>query len=126
MSLEEDVRNLREVQTAFEDFNDDSITFREAMDALNRLPGHRELKDTINGLSVGRLTERMRSATAIRTIVVEIQRIQSIPIAVAEPYDSEPELTEVYEDIDSDTLAEMSTDEDTDDEGPPKDSRLRF
>ena len=119
MSREEDVRNLREVQTAFEDFNDDSITFREAMDALNRLPGHRELKDTINGLSVGRLTERMRSATAIRTIVVEIQRIQSIPIAVAEPYDSEPELTEVYEDIDSDTLAEMSTDEDTDDEGPP-------
>ena len=123
MSLEEDVRNLREVQSAFEDFNDGTITFRAAMDALNRLPGHRELKDTINDFTRRRLTEGMRSMAAN---ILEIQYIQSIPVAEVEPYDSEPDLTEVYEDIDEDELAEMSTDEEDEDDRPPVARRLRF
>ena len=97
MSLEEDVRNLREVQSAFEDCNDGTITFRAAMDALNRLPGHRELKDTINDLSQFRLTEGMRSMAAIRAIALEIQYIQSIPVAQVEVPDEDSELDDVYE-----------------------------
>jgi len=124
---EEDIRNLRAVHEVFR-----SGAFGDAKAAMRRLPGHSDLKDSIEELVRREVPEGMAMALAMRGINNEIEDVQTqdnmreIPVALVEEYDtdSDPELSAAYGEIDSDTLAEMSTDEDEENDSPPIARRL--
>lgn len=101
--MEEDIFNLRTVLEAFDSFRQGVMfaTFRDAMAALRRLPGHAELKESIEELIRSGESERSVSSKAMRAIDHEINDVENM----------------VIEDsgMDTDKLAEMTTDEDTED-----------
>lgn len=127
-SADEDIRNLRELHETFRRLRDRDISIEQAMEKVRRLPGHRELKDTITGL----LTNSVQLDFTVETIIMDTISVEityvSPPLAETNLIgpDSDPEWSALYEDISDDELAEMSTDEDTDDEGPPIARTLRF
>ena len=124
-SAEEDVRNLRELHETFRRFRD--ISLEEVREKVRRLPGHRELKDTINGLLANSMQLDFAVETIMDTILMEITDV-SPPLAELTPVDSDsdPEWSALYEDISDDELAEMSTDEEDEEDRPPVARRLEF
>jgi hypothetical protein len=101
--MEEDIFNLRTVLEAFDSFMQGVMlaTFRDAMAALRRLPGHAELKESIEELIRSGESEHGVSLKAMLAIHDEINDVENM----------------VIEDsgMDTDKLAEMTTDEDTED-----------
>ena len=102
IDMEEDIFKLRTVSEAFDSFIRGVMfaTFRDAMAALRRLPGHAELKESIEELIRSGESEIGVSSKAMRAIDHEINDVENM-----------------VEDsgMDTDELAEMTTDEDTGD-----------
>jgi len=131
-SAEEDVRNLRELHETFRRIIEDrDVSIEQAMEKVRSLPGHSELKETIAYGYREFLANRIQLDFAVETtmdnILMEIADI-SPPLVELTPVDSDsdPEWSALYEDIDSDELAEMSTDEEDEEDRPPVARRLRF
>lgn len=123
--------DLKDVQDAFRKFLNSTGTFGEAALTLTQLRGHSDLKELFEEYQRTRrgvtLPKQVVGRYMIRAIQQRIEEIQMIPVAEVSPesdYDSENDL---YFDLDSDDLADMTTDEDSDSEDrPPVARRLRF
>ena len=126
-SAEEDVRNLRELHETFRRLRDRDISIEHAREKVRSLPGHRELKDTIEALLANSIQLGFAVETIMDSILMEISDA-SPPLVELTPVDSDsdPEWSALYGDIDSDELAEMSTDEEDEEDRPPVARRLRF
>lgn len=130
-SADEDIRNLRELHETFRRLRDRDISIEQAMEKVRRLPGHRELKDCITTLMTNpnpNFEEPFTVETIIMdTISVEISFV-SPPLAETNLIgpDSDPEWSALYEDISDDELADMSTDEEDEEDRPPVARRLEF
>ncbi len=127
-SADEDIRNLRELRETFRRLIEvRDISLEEVREKVRRLPGHRELKDTIEDLLTNSTQLDFAVETIMDTILMEIADV-SPPLVELTPVDSDsdPEWSALYEDIDSDELAEMSTDEEDEEDRPPIARRLRF
>lgn len=132
----EDIANLRVLASDFRSCMEEEISVDEVREKLRGLPGHSELKDKISELFLAHenviLPQRVACSFAVgelrREIRAILDRIEPVPIAEVEEYDSDsdPDLSAAYGEIDSDTLADMTTDEDEEDDRPPIAHRLRF
>ena len=132
-SAEEDLVNLRALLGDFRRCMDGEITLETVREKLRSLPGHAELKRMISELFVPHdniiLPERMACSFAIGQIRREIVEVENqispdpdaIPIAVVDP-DSGTD----WEGMDSDELADRTTDEESDDDGPPIARRIDY
>ncbi len=128
-SVEEDVRNLRELRETFQRFGEDgNRSTDQLMEKVRSLPGHRELKDTIEALLTNTIQLDFAVETIKDTILVEIADISGPPLAGVIPLesDSEPEWSALYEDISEDELADMTTDEEEEEDRLPVARRLEF
>lgn len=125
------VTGLLMVQDAFRKFLNSTGTFGEAALTLRQLRGHDDLKELFEDYLRTRrgvtLPKQVVGRYMIRAIQQKIEEIQTMPVAEVSPesdYDSE---NDIYYDLDSDELDEMTTDEDSDSEDrPPVARRLRF
>ena len=127
-SADEDIRNLRELRETFRRLIEvRDISLEEVREKVRSLPGHRELKDTINGLLTNSMQLDFAVETIMDSILVEIADV-SPPLAETNLIgpDSEPERSALYEDISDDELADMSTDEEDEEDRPPVARRLEF
>lgn len=131
-SEEEDIRNLRELRETFRRFGDGGhISMEQLMAKVRSLPGHRELKDTIEALLTTTIQLDFAVETIMDSILMEISDV-SPPLAETDLIgsDSEPEWSALYEDISDDELADMSTDEEDEEDDkenrPPVARRLEF
>ena len=127
-SADEDIRNLRELHETFRRLRDRDISIEQAMEKVRRLPGHRELKDRITTLMTTPNPNPFTVETIIMdTISVEISYV-SPPLAETNLIgsDSDPEWSALYEDISDDELADMSTDEEDEEDRPPLARRVDF
>jgi len=132
-SPDEDIANLRALVIDCRRCMDEEITLETVKEKLRRLPGHPELKESISELFVPHdgvvLPDRMICSLAIGQIrreIVEVENqlnpdLDAIPIADVNP-DSDAD----WEGMDSDELADRTTDEDSDEDGPPIARRLEY
>lgn len=128
----EDIANLRVLASDFRSCMEEEISVDEVREKLRGLPGHSELKDKISELFLAHenvvLPQRVACSFAVgelrREIRTILDRIEPVPIAEVDDSDSDPELSAAYGEIDSDTLAYMTTDEDEEDDRPPIARRL--
>lgn len=127
-SVEEDIRNLRELRETVRRFGEQGgFSTDELMEKVRTLPGHRELKDTIEALLTNTIQLDFAVETILDSILVEIADVSGPPLAeVRVESDSDPDWSALYEDISEDELAEMSTDEEEEDDRPPVARRLNF
>ena len=130
-SLDEDIANLRALLTDFRKCIDGDITVDALRENLQRLPGHMELKESISELFLPHDGFVLPTAAVCRLSMGQLRReiaelmSQNNPDQPSES-DSDPEWSALYEDIDEEDLAEMTTDEDEEEVRPPVARRLEF
>ena len=133
-SSEEDIANLRALVIDCRRCMDEEITIETVREKLRRLPGHAELKAVIAELFTVHdgvvLPDGMICSLAIGQIrreIVEVENqlnpdLDAIPIIDVEPVDSDTD----WEGMDSDELADRTTDEDSDEDVPPIARRIEY
>ena len=126
-SADEDIRNLRELRETFQRFGEERhISMDQLMERVRSLPGHRELKDTIEALLTNTIQLDFAVETIMDSILMEISDVSPPLAEVMVQSDSEPEWSALYDDISDDELADMSTDEEDEEDRPPVARRLEF
>lgn len=130
-SADEDIRNLRQLRETVRRFGEEGhISMDQLMERVRSLPGHRELKDTIEALLTTTIQLDFAVETIMDSILMEISDVSPPLAEVMVQSDSEPEWSALYEDISDDELADMSTDEEDEEDDkenrPPVARRLEF